>query len=90
MKTLKSNNHSGSSSLNKQHVFARTSQASSNISSNQHLNESAQSKNSNKNILEEIYDDEFVIMINQLSSSIKSYYRSNNKNFNIIKSIFKK
>ena len=37
-----------------------------------------------------IYDDEFVIMINQLSTSIKNYYRANNKNFNIIKTILNK
>ena len=88
MKTTKSNNHSGSNSLNKQHPFTRSSQVTSNTSSTQHINEPIKSKNSNKIILEEIYDDEFVIMINQLSSSIKNYYRSNNKNFSIIKSIF--
>ena len=87
MKTTKNNNHSGSNSLNKKHVFVRPSQVSSNKSSTQHINESDKSKNSSKNILEEIYDDEFVIMINQLSSSIKNYYRSNNKNFNVVKSI---
>ena len=29
-------------------------------------------------------------MINRLSTSIKNYYRANNKNFNIIKSIINK
>ena len=36
-----------------------------------------------------IYDDEFVIMINQLSTAIKNYYRANNKNFLTIKSLIK-
>ena len=87
MKITKNNNHTGSNSLNK-HLFTKSSQISSNATTTQRLNESNKSKNSNKNVLEMIYDDEFVIMINQLSTSIKNYYRANNKNFNTIKSIF--
>ena len=92
MKTTKSTTHhsgSNSNSLNK-HIFPRGSQISSNVTSSKKTNEQIKIKNSNKNVLEMIYDDEFVIMINQLSTSIKNYYRANNKNFNIIKTILNK
>ena len=92
MKTTKSTTHhsgSNSNSLNK-HIFPRVSQISSNVTSSKKTNEQIKIKNSNKNVLEMIYDDEFVIMINQLSTSIKNYYRANNKNFNIIKTILNK
>ena len=89
MKTTKNINHSGSNSLNKNN-YTRSSQISSNVSSIKKANEPIKSKNLNKSVLETIYDDEFVIMINQLSTSIKNYYRSNNKNFNIVKALFNK
>ena len=88
MKTTKNSNHSGSNSVNKHYMFTKTSQISSNTSSSKRVNDQIKEKNSNKNVLEMIYDDEFVIMINQLSTSIKNYYRANNKNFSTVKSIF--
>ena len=94
MKTTKSTTHhsgSNSNSLNKHIIFPRGSQISSNTTSSKKVNEQIKNRNSNnKNVLEMIYDDEFVIMINQLSTSIKNYYRANNKNFNIIKAILNK
>ena len=39
-------------------------------------------------ILNTVYDDEFVSLINKLSSSIKIFSKSNNKNFNKMKSLF--
>ena len=89
MKSSKTIHHSVSNSV-KKHVFTKNHTLSSNISSTQRASESNKNnKTSSKNILEMIYDDEFVIMINQLSTSIKNYYRSNNKNFLTIKTILK-
>ena len=88
MKQNKNNHHSVSNSLNK-HIFTKNHNNSSNISSTQRVSESSKYQASVKNILEIIYDDEFVLMINQLSTSIKNYYRANNKNFLTIKTIFK-
>ena len=39
-------------------------------------------------ILNTVYDDEFVSLINKLSSSIKIFSKSNNKNFNKMKNLF--
>ncbi len=39
-------------------------------------------------ILSTVYDDEFVSLINKLSSSIKIFSKSNNKNFNKMKNLF--
>jgi hypothetical protein len=89
MKSSKSSNHSVSNSQNK-HIFSKNHLFSSNISTTQRASESNKNvKVSSKNILEMIYDDEFVIMINQLSTAIKNYYRANNKNFLTIKSLIK-
>ena len=89
MKQSKSNHHSVSNSQNK-HIFSKNHLFSSNISTTQRASESNKNvKASTKNILEMIYDDEFVIMINQLSTAIKNYYRANNKNFLTIKSLIK-
>ena len=88
MKTSKNSHHSVSNSLNKNN-FSKNNTPSSNISTTQRVPESNKSKASSKNILEMIYDDEFVIMINQLSTSIKNYYRANTKNFLTIKTILK-
>ena len=85
----KNNNRSENNSLKKQ-IFNRTPQISSSInSSTQRVAEPIVTKTSTKSILESIYDDEFVIMINQLSTSIKNYYRANNKNFNTMKTLLK-
>ena len=89
MNSPKNVHKNGSNSVNKQE-FHRESQISVKESSTKRVNDQIKNKNSNKNVLEMIYDDEFVIMINQLSTSIKNYYRANNKNFNIIKSIINK
>ena len=89
MKSSKTNYHSESNSVNK-HVFAKNNNLSSNITSKQKPSETNKNnKGSTKNILEMIYDDEFVVMINQLSTSIKNYYRSNNKNFSSMKNLLK-
>ena len=89
MKANKNSHHSVSTSLNK-NIISKNHTLSSNISSTQRASESNKNnKTSSKNILEMIYDDEFVIMINQLSTAIKNYYRANNKNFLTIKSIIK-
>ena len=88
MKANKNSHHSVSTSLNK-NIISKNHTPSSNISTSQRTSELTKSKPSTKNILEMIYDDEFVIMINQLSTSIKNYYRSNNKNFLTIKTILK-
>ena len=89
MNSPKNVHKNGSNSVNKQE-FHRESQISVKESSSKRVNDQIKDRNSNKNVLEMIYDDEFVIMINQLSTSIKNYYRANNKNFNIIKSIINK
>ena len=89
MKQSKNSHHSVSNSLNKNIFSKNNNTPSSNISTTQRVSESNKNKASSKNILEMIYDDEFVIMINQLSTSIKNYYRSNNKNFLTIKTILK-
>ena len=88
MKQNKNSHHSISNSLNK-HNFVKNHNLSSNISTAQREADTNKNKSSTKNILEMIYDDEFVIMINQLSTSIKNYYRANNKNFLTIKAILK-
>ena len=88
MKANKNSHHSVSTSLNK-NIISKNHTPSSNISTTQRTTELIKNKASTKNILEMIYDDEFVIMINQLSTSIKNYYRSNNKNFLAIKNILK-
>ena len=88
MKQNKSSHHSMSNSLNK-HLFSKNYNNSSNLSTTKRIYETNKNKSSSKNILEMIYDDEFVIMINQLSTSIKNYYRANNKNFATIKTILK-
>ena len=88
MKSAKNNHHSVSNSLNK-NIFSKNHTPSLNISTTQRVSEFIKNKASSKNILEMIYDDEFVIMINQLSTSIKNYYRANNKNFQAIKTILK-
>ena len=90
MQTTKSSiHHSGSNSLNKQ-IYSRSSQITANTSTTKRVNDISKNKASNKNVLEMIYDDEFVIMINQLSTSIKNYYRANNKNFSTIRNILNK
>ena len=88
MKQNKNSHHSVSNSLNK-HNFVKNHNLSSNITTAQRAADTNKNKSSTKNILEMIYDDEFVIMINQLSTSIKNYYRANNKNFLTIKTILK-
>ena len=63
MKSSKSINHSVSNSV-KKHVFIKNHTLSSNISSTKRVSETNKNnKTSSKNILEMIYDDEFVIMI---------------------------
>ena len=88
MNSPKNVHKNGSNSVNKQE-FHRESQISVKESSTKRVNDQIKNKNSNKNVLEMIYDDEFVIMINQLSTAIKNYYRANNKNFLTIKSLIK-
>jgi hypothetical protein len=42
-----------------------------------------------QNIFNNIYNDDFVLLINQLSTSIKTYYHLNNQNINNMKELLK-
>ena len=59
------------------------------FSKNRNENKNSKISTSDLNlILSTVYDDEFVSLINKLSSSIKIFSKSNNKNFNKMKNLF--